>query len=303
MMKYGFKKATVEDLYQITLLSSKSKEKQIYIYEITDLSEVVGFEKAEVLRKEFLRNKIRVKQVTNMPVLPKFTENNEFVNGLMEFRYVPKDIFKIHDEILIFDDVVAVYNTKPEFKLFVIKDKKFANNQKQLFMNLWTESTMPRVDFKYRPNHSYYKAINYMIGNKPVIIYPDVEAKVAYRNDNYESLKKLVNKIINSNVDFYSDYDYLIGFIWSTDGKSKMIDLWKFSNNYVDDRSGPLSDVRVFKNGKTCNFNGIASGNTLIILGYEERLRRQSSTLLDYLKQKSPKLPFEMLNGEDFFKN
>ena len=133
-------KATVKDLYEISLMSAKSKEKQIYIYEISNLSDIVGFEKAEILRKEFLKNKIRVKQITNTPILSKFTENEKFVNNLMDFRYIPKNIFEIKDEILIFDDIVAIYNTEPKMKLLVIKNKDFAQNQKELFLELWNNS-------------------------------------------------------------------------------------------------------------------------------------------------------------------
>lgn len=140
MKDIKLKKATAEDLYKISLLSARSKEKQIYIYEISNLSNIVGFEKAEILRKEFLKNKIRVKQITNIPVLPKFTENGEFVNNLMDFRYVPKNIFEIRDEILIFDDIVAIYNTEPEMKLLIIKNKDFTQNQKELFLKLWNNS-------------------------------------------------------------------------------------------------------------------------------------------------------------------
>ncbi|MPM55683.1 hypothetical protein SDC9_102480 [bioreactor metagenome] len=141
-------KAAIKDLYEISLLSARSKEKQIYIYEISNLSDIIGFEKAEILRKEFLKNKIKVKQITNNPVVPKFTDNDDFLRKLMDFRYVPKDIFEIKDEILIFDDVVAIYNTEPKIKLLIIKNKDFAKNQKQLFINLWKNSVFPKVDFK-----------------------------------------------------------------------------------------------------------------------------------------------------------
>lgn len=141
-------KATVKDLYEISLMSAKSKEKQIYIYEISNLSDIIGFKKAEILREEFLKNKIKVKQITNNPMVPKFTDNDDFLKKLMDFRYVPKDIFEIKDEILIFDDVVAIYNTEPKMKLLIIKNKDFANNQKQLFINLWKNAVFPKVEFK-----------------------------------------------------------------------------------------------------------------------------------------------------------
>lgn len=140
MKKYELQKVVADDLYDISLMSARAKEKQIYIYEISDLSKIVGMEKAEILRSEFLKNNIQVKQITNNPILPKFTENDEFVDKSMSFRYVPKNIFEIKDEILIFDDMVAIYNTKPDIKLLVIKNKDFAENQKELFLELWNNS-------------------------------------------------------------------------------------------------------------------------------------------------------------------
>ncbi|MEK9129929.1 MAG: hypothetical protein AAB526_00810, partial [Patescibacteria group bacterium] len=67
------------------------------------------------------------------------------------------------------------------------------------------------------------------------------------------------------------------------------------------DRSGPLGDVRVYREGKLCNKLGLASGNTLIVLGYEERLRRQSKDLKSYLNRSVSKLPLEIMNGKSFF--
>jgi RecA-family ATPase len=54
----------------------------------------------------------------------------------MNFRYVPKNIFDIKTEIVIFDDKIAFY-TKDEFTL--IQNKNFTNSQKQLFNNVWEE--------------------------------------------------------------------------------------------------------------------------------------------------------------------
>jgi len=45
----------------------------------------------------------------------------------------------------------------------------------------------------------------------------------------------------------------------------------------------------------------LVSGNTLIVLGCEEKLRRQSMSLVNYLQQDPPKLPFEIMNGREFF--
>jgi hypothetical protein len=43
------------------------------------LSDLLPKEKAEKLRKKFLKNKIRVKQITNYYKLKEFSKNNNFL--------------------------------------------------------------------------------------------------------------------------------------------------------------------------------------------------------------------------------
>ncbi|MBU4246355.1 MAG: hypothetical protein ABIF85_03180 [Nanoarchaeota archaeon] len=214
--------ATVNDLYDLSLKSAQSKEKKVFIYEKSDLSKIIGSEKAEELRKLFLKNEIKIKQITNVPIIPSFSRNVEFVNNCMFFRDLPKETFNIDNEILIFDDIVAVYNIEPKLKLTIIKDKSFAENQKQLFTNLWEQGQTPKLGFEYKPNHSFYNSINFAIQKKHIIVYPDKDAL------------------------------------------------------------------------------GMASGNTLLVLDYEEKLRRQSEDLKSYFNGPSPHLPLELLNGMDF---
>jgi hypothetical protein len=78
-----------------------------------------------------MKNNIKVKQITNSFSISAFSTNKEFLNKVMTFRYINKDIFDITSEILIFDDKVAYYN---EEEFFIISNKQFADNQKQFFM-------------------------------------------------------------------------------------------------------------------------------------------------------------------------
>jgi len=292
--------ATVEDIYEISLKSAKAREKKIFIYEKSDLSKIIGNEKAEELRKLFLKNGITVKQITNVPLIPSFSKNDEFVNNCMFFRYLPKETYTIDNEMLIFDDTVAFYNIEPKIELTIIKDKKFAENQKQLFMNLWEQGQTPKVGFEYKPNHSFYNPINFTIQNKHVIVYPDKDALESYREFEYYDLDNYLKDILAKNQEYFKNADYLIIFLWNYKGE-KMMDVWKFDPNSVDDRSGPTGGVKIFQNGKVCKKLGMASGNTLLVLGYEEKLRRQSQDLMSYFKGPSPHLPLELLNGIDFF--
>jgi hypothetical protein len=83
-----------------------------------------------------MKNKIKVKQINNNFTVPLFSTNKEFINKVMKFRFISKEIFNITSEICIFDDKVAFYNEK---EFFVIKNEEFANNQKQLFMSIWEQ--------------------------------------------------------------------------------------------------------------------------------------------------------------------
>ena len=289
-------RAKEDDLFEISLRSSQAKTKEVFIFEKGELGDLVSKDRAEELRSNFLKNKIKVKQITNTPTLPKFTDSDEFVNKVMTFRYVPKDIFSIENEILIFDDTVAIYNKK---ELLVIEDKAFTSNQKQLFASIWEQGQSPLLGFEYKPNHSFYKNLNYFIKDLQIIVWPDIDAKESYKALTEKQLGEYIKNIVSSDK-YYNDAAYIIAFIWSMKGE-KMIDIWKFNDNHVDNRSGPLGDVRVYREGKLCDNMGLASGNTLIVLGYEERLRRQSKDLKSYLNGPVPKLPLEIMNGKAFF--
>lgn len=293
-------KATVQDLYDISMRSAQAKDKALCIYEKSDLSKVIGEQKAEEIRQEFLKNKILVKQITNIPTLPPFSKNDKFINTCMTFRYVPEELFSIKNEIIIFDDCVAIYNIEPEIKLLVIEDKDYATNQRQLFTNLWDQGQSPLLGFDYQPNHSYFKNIDFKIDGKHVIVYPDKDAVGVYKGFDYDSLKKYIEDIIHKNDDYFKDSTYLIVFIWNYEG-NKMVDIWKFDANFVDDRSGPLGEAKIFKEGVECHDLGLASGSTLMILGYEEKLRRQSKDIKAYFQGPPPELPLEIINKQDFF--
>jgi hypothetical protein len=218
----------------------------------------------------------------------------------MSFHYIPKNIFEIAEEILVFDTTVAIYSYQPEIKLLVISDPKFADSFKQLFISLWEEGMDPKLGFEYTPNHSFYNSLDFFIEGKQLIICPDIDAKKAYQGMDKQAVQDYLTKIYQDNVEYYHTSDYLIGFLWSYQG-AKMLDLWKFEPNPVDERSGPLSECRVYRDGVEVKDIGISSGNTLLVLGYEEKLRRSKRSLKEYLEGDPPKLPHELLNGKDFF--
>lgn len=85
---------------------------------------------------------------------------------------------------------------------------------------------------------------------------------------------------------------YFIAFCWRDSG-APMIDLWTCMKNPVDDISGPLVEVQVMRDGKPTADRGVASGNTLVILGIEEQHRRACTNIDEYLALR-PSIPSEL---------
>ena len=288
--------ATNTKLYEISLLSAQAKSKEVFIFEKWEMWDLFEKEKVEEIRKTFVENTIKVRQITNNSSLQRFTDNRDFVDQVMSFRYIPKDVFPIEKEVIIFDDTVAIYDSK---EICIIENTGFAKMQKALFQNLWEQWNSPSLEFEYIPNHSFYNDIDYIYDTLQIIVWPDAEARNAYGNISKEELWDYLHSIISSDT-YFDDATYIIVFIWSLEW-DKMVDIWKFQENPVDNRSGPLSDVRVYKEEKICHDIWLASGNTLLVLGHEEKLRRQSKDLHSYLSGPRPNLPLEVMNRQDFF--
>jgi hypothetical protein len=298
--------ATTEALYELSLASINNSDGIIYIYEKYSLTQLVGQEKAHELRTLMQSKEIIVQQISNHPqiedtLLPGEALDPDFKKAVMHYHYVPKEIFSIEHEMLIFGDTVAWYSLNEEGVITSIVDPVFSNNQKQLFRTLLQHQGLPRImDKTYIPNHSFYNSIDVDVNGMRVIVWPDADAKNSYGDIDQVGLAAYVETIIAGDMDYYQDASYVIVFIWSYDGE-KMADVWKFTDNTVDDRSGPLSDVRVYREGVKTTELGLGSGNTLLVLGHEEKLRRQSRTLQAYLAGNPPELPLEVLNRQNFF--
>jgi hypothetical protein len=126
-------------LYGISLKSAQAKEKVIYIYEKYSLNELLGEAKGREVSEVFLKNKVKVKQITNDKnlSLKNVGLSDKFIRTNIEVRFVPKEVFDIENEVLIFDDTVAIYDDDNTRKMTIFNNSTYAKNQKQLFKVLW----------------------------------------------------------------------------------------------------------------------------------------------------------------------
>ncbi len=127
-----------EGLKQITWNSLKA-EKDLYIYEVnSDMSAFIDPRFSEEIRKELVKRRIHTSQLTNLKRIPKYTKVKDLVRKYWEVRHLnPKDL-SIDFEVLIYNDVVALYNVRGKDLFCVeIHDKRLAKMQKQIFKFVW----------------------------------------------------------------------------------------------------------------------------------------------------------------------
>lgn len=134
----------VEGLRQVTFNSLRAKD-GIYIYEISSMNEFIKKDFAEEIRRQFVENQIHIKQLTNLVFLDKWTNVEELVEKYWEARYIDPKKFEIKTEILIYNEVVALYDFKEEIFCAEIYNQNLARMQKQLFEFIWNLAEKPII--------------------------------------------------------------------------------------------------------------------------------------------------------------
>ena len=151
---------------------------------------------------------------------------------------------------------------------------------------LWAHGTQPKLEFNYTQKAGFYNAEVVKVDDKSLIIYPDLSLLSAW-SDNKQVLINEISQIITADKSYYNEFEYMICFAWA-DGPKKMLDVWKYYKNDFDEASGYLSDVKIYEDGKEVTIAGVASGQSLMILGLEENFRRQCANKMDYFKNNRP---------------
>jgi len=134
-----------EGLKQITWNSTKAKD-ELLIFEIKDMSAFLDYGFCEKVRMEFVRNKVKVKEITNHKSLPAWTDIHEFVRKFWSCRYISPVKLKMKFEILVYNNVLAMYNFKDSDVFCVeIYNESLAEMQKQLFEFLWDSAQEMKI--------------------------------------------------------------------------------------------------------------------------------------------------------------
>jgi hypothetical protein len=147
-----------------------------------------------------------------------------------------------------------------------------------------------------------YVPFTIKIENIPLIIYPVKDENPL--EDVFEDKKEIIDHINNlySNNKALKKGQYHILFVWNLD-KERMTDVWIHEmENWSD--SGPLISCKTFRGYQKCTDAGIASGDSIIVLGREEELRRNSRDIPTYVdrSKKLPNFPKQLTPDIEFSK-
>lgn len=130
----------------------------IRIIELSSLNDVIPFEAAESIRRSLFKSKIKTRQLTNHRSFESWTNVTGFVEECMDVRHISEEVLPIEVELLIFNDVVAMYQLKPEVSVTIIEHAGFAAQQKALFDNFWNMAD--RLDLENDGSTTYGVTIN-----------------------------------------------------------------------------------------------------------------------------------------------
>ncbi len=133
-----------EGLQQIADHSLAAKgEILIYETQYASLELFMTHPQAEDHRRALLAKSLRVRQLTNQ-VYQHYSEVEGFHEQVMDIRRIATEKIKIDREILIYNDTIALYQTKGENLYGVeIVDASLAEQQRQLFELVWMQADRP----------------------------------------------------------------------------------------------------------------------------------------------------------------
>lgn len=299
-----------KDIIDINMRSACAKD-GIMIIELSNMNGVMSWEDADRIRSEFIKNQTPIRQITNYSEINLANSiHQDGMEKLMEVHYIPKDVFSIENEILIFWDTVAMYRVEPDLYYIEIEDVHYASMMRGFFENLWKISEAMFWTGTGWKHAKQYTPFNMDILWIPAVIYPardDGDITQAFARDNPESMREYLTQVLDKYQWRIAWSDMLIMYVWN-DGTTPMVDVWKVMRNTISDDSGFLYDGFTLRDSTIETSMWTASGNSLIVFTAEELLLRKlimedkknfrdASDRTLYM----PSFPKDMVPSEGFF--
>ncbi len=131
-----------DGLKQVTWNSTKAHGILRVIEMANDMSDFLDQEFSEKVRQEFINQKLTSsRQLTNLVHLKPYTQVSEFALMIQDYRYIDPNIFTIEIEMLIYNQVVAIYQFKDN-QVFCIEiyNQPLTRMMQQFYDLLWNQA-------------------------------------------------------------------------------------------------------------------------------------------------------------------
>ena len=146
----------------------------------------------------------------------------------------------------------------------------------------------------------FYNPLKLTIQETPIIVYPCDGVESIFNRKEKGIIEEYLSKLYEQNkISFTNLGQYNIIILWN-EGNDVMTDIWIY-DKIESWGSGPLVDVKIFRNFNIEKNSGVSAGDGLILLGKEEEHRRTKNSLKEYIGGDRPKLLDGIINGEDFY--
>lgn len=262
-------------IYDVSLRSAQAKE--IDIFELGNLNDLLPRDKAEQLRNEFVKYNTPIKQITNLRKFEAWTDNTELTQQNLAVKYVSPDNFSIKNEVLVFDDTVAMYRLEPSPFYIEVTDHSYAQMMQQLFQNTWQTGDTLLLAENGSTMSKQYLPISLNAHGTPVVIYPakdDGDLGKAFDRKKPGEVEAYVTSLLAADPDNFNSAGMVLAYVWNQN-EIPCCDIWKVTRNDISDDSGFLYDARVYKGQNITHDLGVASGNSSIVVTAEELLLRE----------------------------
>lgn len=135
----------LDGLKQITWNTTETKG-ELFIFEIADMSAFLDYGITEEVRREFVRNQVSIKELTNLQKIPAWTKVEELVEKYWRVRYLDPRELKMEFELVIYNNVYAIYGFQGDdiFGIEIYNDQ-LARMQKQFFRFMWGKAKPMKI--------------------------------------------------------------------------------------------------------------------------------------------------------------
>lgn len=135
----------IEGLRQVTWNSTRAQD-TLRVFEVASMAAFLDFDFSERVRLEFLRQHLKhSRQLSNQTQIPAWTNITDFVD-IWECRYLDPAEIKTQMEIIIYNDVVAMYQYQRQ-SIFCLEiyDQDLSDTLKQFYDFIWTRAKRMRL--------------------------------------------------------------------------------------------------------------------------------------------------------------